>query len=105
MVIHLTKARYLSGHQFEVTFSDGRTGIADVSESLSGPVFEPLREPAFLARGTLDSELGTIVWPNGAEMAPEYFYYLAFRDDERLADLFREWGYLRATSAASGAAR
>jgi len=101
MIIHVTNARYLSGYQFEVTFTDGRTGVADLNDSLKGAVFEALRDPAFCARGTLDSEIGTIVWPNGADMAPEYFYYLAFRDDEGLADLFREWGYLRETSAAT----
>lgn len=101
MIVHVTTARYLTEYQFEVTFNDGRTGIADLSESLNGPVFEPLRDTAFFARGTLDPEIGTIAWPNGADMAPEYFYYLAFRNDERLAGLFREWGYLHETSAAS----
>src|ERR1700731_2825205 len=93
MIIHVTNARYVNGYGFEVTFSDGRTGVADLSESLNGPVFERLRDPAFSARGKLDSEIGTIVWPNGADMAPEYLYYLAFRDDAALAGLFGEWGY------------
>jgi Protein of unknown function (DUF2442) len=34
-------------------------------------VFEPLEGPSYFRRVTLDEELGTIVWPNGADMAPE----------------------------------
>jgi hypothetical protein len=34
-------------------------------------VFEPLRDPDFFGRVELDEGLGTIVWPNGADFAPE----------------------------------
>jgi hypothetical protein len=32
------------GIRVELTFNDGRKGIADLSEALKGPVFEPLKE-------------------------------------------------------------
>ena len=41
---------------------------------LDGPVFEPLRAPAYFASVTLDSICGTVVWPNGADFAPEALY-------------------------------
>jgi hypothetical protein len=34
-------------------------------------VFEPLADPAYFREVRLDEELGTIVWPNGADVAPE----------------------------------
>jgi hypothetical protein len=37
-------------------------------------VFEPLREPAFFARVTVDPEIGTVVWPNGADLDPLVLY-------------------------------
>jgi Protein of unknown function (DUF2442) len=92
MLIHVTGVEYRRHYQFEVAFSDNRRGIADLRDSLGGPIFEPLRDQCFLARGALDREAGTIVWPNGADLAPEYLYFLAFRDERELADLFRDGG-------------
>jgi hypothetical protein len=43
----------------------------DVLPLLHGQVFEPLRDPAFFSRVALDPVCGTVVWPNGADFAPE----------------------------------
>jgi uncharacterized protein DUF2442 len=48
---------------------DGRRG-AEGEQRWRG-VFEPLRDADFFAKVELDEELGTIVWPNGADLAPE----------------------------------
>jgi len=94
MILHVTEARYLKDYEVGVSFNDGRKGIADLSDTLSGPVFEPLRDKVFFARLNVDEELQTIAWPNGADLAPEYIYFRAFRDDPDLQELFKQWGYL-----------
>ena len=94
MILHVTEARYLKDYEVEVAFNDGRKGIADLSDTLSGPVFEPLRDKVFFARLNVDEELQTIAWPNGADLAPEYIYFRAFRDDPDLQEQFKQWGYL-----------
>ena len=38
---------------------------------LDGEVFEPLRDPDYFARFTVDE---TLVWPNGADFAPEFLH-------------------------------
>ena len=43
-------------------------------------MFEPLLDPTYFAKLTVDPVLGTIVWPNEADIAPETLYELP---DER----------------------
>lgn len=43
---------------------------------LDGPVFLPLHDPAYFAQVKLDQECGTVIWPNGADLAPEEIYEL-----------------------------
>jgi hypothetical protein len=37
-------------------------------------MFEPLRDVAVFRSFHLDLELQTVVWPNGADLAPEFLY-------------------------------
>ncbi len=39
-----------------------------------GPMFVPLRNEAFFAHVRVDEELGTVVWPNGADLAPDVLH-------------------------------
>jgi hypothetical protein len=67
-------------HSSRLTFDDGLTKSVDLEPFLRGPVFQAVRDPAYFARVFVDPELGTIVWPNGADFAPEMLYELP---DER----------------------
>lgn len=55
-------------------FDDGVEGTVDLGDELSGPVFEALRDPDYFRRVTVDPEIGTVVWPNGADLAPEVLH-------------------------------
>jgi hypothetical protein len=49
--------------------------VLDLEGELWGPVFEPLKRDLELFRQVrLDNELGTIVWPNGADMDPDVLH-------------------------------
>lgn len=95
MFLHVTNARPLDGYRVEVCFDDGREGVADLTEALEGPMFDALKDPDVFRTLRIDEELQTIVWPNGADLAPEYIYYKAFRNDPALRATFRKWGYRR----------
>lgn len=58
----------------EVTFEDGVRRRVDVEPLLYGEVFEPLKNPALFSQATVDPVLGTVVWPNGADLSPEFLY-------------------------------
>ena len=94
MLANVVEAKYIDGYRIEVTFSNGRQGIADLTEALRGPVFENLTEQSKFRSFVVDKELDTIVWDNGADMAPEYIYFQAFKNDASLREQFINWGYL-----------
>jgi hypothetical protein len=57
-----------------LTFADGLTGEVDVLDRMRGPVFEEARTPEGFAKGAVDRETGTVVWPGGADLAPDTLY-------------------------------
>jgi hypothetical protein len=64
---------YRGHYRYHVAFADGVAGDLDFSEYLiKGPVFEALQDPSLFSKATVDG--GTIVWPNGADIAPETLY-------------------------------
>ncbi len=71
----LIEATPTSGFAVRVAFDDGIVGEVDLSYLVGyGGVFEPLRDPDYFRRLRADPEAGTIVWPNGADIAPETLY-------------------------------
>lgn len=66
----------LPARRLKLTFADQRTGVVEVDAIVSQytGVFAPLREPAFFAQAKVDAELGTVVWPNGADLCPDVLY-------------------------------
>jgi hypothetical protein len=58
-------------------FHYGLEGSVDLSGELWGPMFEPLKNPEVFQQVKVDPELETVVWPNGADLAPEYRYEAA----------------------------
>lgn len=69
-MIKVARIKYLGGYRLRATFSDGMAGEHDFSAIVheSGPMVEPLRDPAFFARVFLED--GAPTWPNGYDAAP-----------------------------------
>ena len=73
-MIHVVEARYVRDYVIWLRFSDGLAGEVDLRVELDGPVFEPLRKPEAFQSVRLHPELHTIVWANGADLAPEFLH-------------------------------
>jgi hypothetical protein len=73
----VVKAKACGAHSLDLTFKDGTHKPVNLLPLLDGPVFGPLRDPKYSATVELDSLAGTVVWPNGADIAPETLYKLA----------------------------
>lgn len=57
-----------------VTFADGLSAEINVLDRMHGPVFARARPPEGFAHLTIDAETGTVVWPGGADLAPDTLY-------------------------------
>ena len=69
-MLKLLHARPLPDFRLELTFSDHATRHFDAAPYLaarSGPLLEPLRQPAYYARCFIDA--GALWWPNGVELS------------------------------------
>jgi len=75
-LIDVTQVQALPNRKLALVFQDGLQAIVDmdhVIQSYSG-VFAPLLDENYFQRVKVDSELGTIVWPNGADVCPDVLY-------------------------------
>jgi hypothetical protein len=60
-----------------LTFADGLSAQLNVLDRMQGPVFAQPRTPEGFAKVTVDAETGTVVWPGGADLAPDTLYVRA----------------------------
>jgi hypothetical protein len=67
------EARHVKDYTVWLRFADGSEGEVDLSAELWGPVFEPLKDPSYFRQFEV-AEYGTLAWPNGADLAPEFLY-------------------------------
>jgi hypothetical protein len=80
MILRIQKAEVRGLYRLWLSFNDGTLAEVDVLPLLGGPVFEALHDPAYFDQMSLDTVCGTVVWPNGADFAPEALYALMDAD-------------------------
>lgn len=74
MILYVTQAKYLYDYVLWVRFNDGMEGEVDLSNELEGEVFGYLKDINNFKSFKIDPTLGTIVWENGADLAPEFLH-------------------------------
>ena len=75
-LIDVARVQPLPNRNLDLTFENGFQGIVEmdrVVKSYSG-VFAPLLQDDFFRQVTVNAELGTVVWPNGADLCPDVLY-------------------------------
>jgi hypothetical protein len=72
MSLHIREASYVDGYRIRLRFNDGSQGVVDLSDCLEGEGFEPLKDLKNFKSFKVDTDIETIVWENGADMAPEF---------------------------------
>lgn len=74
MTPRIEDAKYIEGYKVYIRFSDGTEGEINLEQELKGEIFEPLKDIIFFKKFLVDPEIHTIIWPNGADFAPEFLY-------------------------------
>ncbi len=74
-------------YSLRLRFEDGVEGIVDVSQIVQFTgVFAPLREHAYFVQVRVNTELGTIVWPNNADLDPDVLYSIVTGQPIRVSE-------------------
>lgn len=75
MLKDIVSASSLGNHRRYIRFEDGVEGVVDLASLVNfRGVFAPLKDPAYFAQVRFDTELGSVSWPNGADLDPDVLY-------------------------------
>ena len=75
MLKDVVKVEYLDDYRLHLRFEDGVEGVIDVSDLVKFTgVFAPLEDKAYFAQVHVNPDIGTICWPNDADLDPDVLY-------------------------------
>ncbi len=66
----VTGFEFIQDYVLRVRFDDGTEQEIDFEPILFGPLFAPLRDLRLFGQVRLDHDLGTLIWPTGADIDP-----------------------------------
>lgn len=75
MILEITQAIYLSDYKLKIIFNQNIERLVDLELELNGEIFIPLQDQEYFRSFFIDC--GTISWSNGADIAPEYLYFIS----------------------------
>ena len=75
MLYDIIEVKVVKNYILYIRFEDGLAGEIDISKLVPFEgIFSNFKELAYFATVRVDKDLGTIVWDNGADLAPDYLY-------------------------------
>lgn len=90
LIIKIKSARVPALYKLHLVFEDNTEQPVDLEPLLYGPMYGPLKDPSVFRAVKVDSETGTIVWPNGADFDPATLYkWESYRSE--LAERALQW--------------
>ncbi|HEX3528742.1 MAG TPA: DUF2442 domain-containing protein [Thermoanaerobaculia bacterium] len=89
-IYRVTSVESLGGFRLRLSFDDGSTREIDLEQVLEGEVYAPLRNPALFAAVSIDPEVHTLVWPNGADFDPAILHDWP-QHERAMMDLAKRW--------------
>jgi hypothetical protein len=94
-MLSVTKARYLGDYNILLSFNNGLSGTANLHDVIFNdkrPIFLPLRQENEFKNFKLGHD--TIIWANELDLAPEFLFFITFKENKEFQEQFKEWGYI-----------
>ena len=94
-MLEVNKAEYMGDYVINLSFNNGRSGAVNLEQPLFSDkraAFAVLRDKSEFRKFKV--EHSTLVWGDKFDLAAEYLFFLAFKDDPELQDQFKAWGYV-----------
>lgn len=89
-VHRVTGFKITGPYRIEIVFSDGLVRTIDFRPMLEGELYGPLRDPSLFNAVSIDRDVHTLVWPNGADFDPATLHDWPDHEPRMLA-LARRW--------------
>nr|VFJ77909.1 MAG: Protein of unknown function (DUF2442) [Candidatus Kentron sp. FW] len=94
-MLSINDAKYAGEYNIRLAFNNGMNGTANLKKTVFSDkreIFLELREKSKFQNFKVEHD--TVVWFNELDLAPEFLYFLTFKEDEKFQDQFRSWGYI-----------
>jgi len=95
--VHKVKSFEVEGpYRLRIEFADGLVRAIDFRSVLEGELYSPLRDLSQFNAVSLDREVHTLVWPNGADFDPATLHDWPEHEADMIA-LARRWASAAST--------
>lgn len=94
-MLQVSQAEYSGDYTLRLVFNNGKAGTADLEQTIFSDdrsIFSKLKEKSQFRNFQVRNN--TVVWFGELDLASEYLFYLAFKDDPELQAQFKTWGYI-----------
>lgn len=94
-MLEVERAEYSGDYTIHLVFNNGKTGTANLESTIFSdkrPIFSTLKEKSQFKKFQVKNN--AVVWSDELDLATEYLFFLAFKDDPDLQEQFKAWGYV-----------
>ena len=93
-MLSIVDAKYQDDYKIVVEFNDHKKGVVDLKDFILGGKLKPFKQLKDIEKFKNFTVDYTIKWNDELDLAPEYLYYKAFKNDSSMKDKFKKWGYI-----------
>jgi len=91
----VNEAKYAGGYNIHLLFNNGKEGTANLEKTIFNdkrPIFSKLKNESNFTNFKVAHS--TVICSDELDLAPEYLFYLTFKENSEYQEQFRKWGYI-----------